>query len=257
MEYWFLFPTGIAVATVGMSSGIAGSNFWIPVYLMWLSLEPRVAFWMSLLTMLFGFGSGMVGHWWAGTLDWGWVSRYAPVVMPAAAIGAWFSTHLPVQSLLLAFAAFVLSYGLFLLQEFLAQKPERPQRDGVAWPGGVIAGSLQGLIATGSGILLLPLLMRQRGLPNHATAVGTTVALVFLASLTSVLARVDAVLWNTLVESRQQIVAMISFAAPGVVIGGQLGPVLSRHIPRPYLRLYVGLLLLLVGGLILLRVLGR
>ena len=56
-EYWVLFPVGILVATMGMSSGIPGSNFWIPIYLIAIELEPAVAFWMSLLTMLFGFGS--------------------------------------------------------------------------------------------------------------------------------------------------------------------------------------------------------
>jgi hypothetical protein len=256
MEFWFLFPTGVLIATLAMSSGIAGSNFWALVYLLGLALEPRVAFWMSLLTMLFGFGSGVVGHWRAGTLDRQWVARYAPWVVPAAAVGAWLSTRLPVQSLLLAFAAFVVSYGLFLLREFLIGRAERPPRDGIAWPGGLLAGFLQGLIATGSGITLLPLLLRQRGIANHRTAVGTTVALVFLASLTSALARLDAALWNALVASQTQVFAMISFAAPGVVIGGQLGPRLSHHISRRHLRLYLGLLLLLVGGLLTLRALG-
>jgi hypothetical protein len=256
MEYWFLFPTGIVIATVAMSSGIAGSNFWALVYLLGVALEPRVAFWMSLLTMLFGFGSGVVGHWRTGTLDRGWVARYAPLVIPAAAVGAWLSTRLPIKSLLLAFAGFVLLYGLVLLREFFAGTPERPPRDGIAWPGGLLAGFLQGVIATGSGITLLPLLLRQRGIANHATAVGTTVALVFLASLTSALARLDAVLWSALLESRAQVLAMISCAAPGVIIGGQLGPRLSHYIPRRYLRFYVGLLLLVVGSLLTLRALS-
>ena len=59
-QYWVLFPIGVLVATIGTSSGISGSNFWIPIYLLAMGLEPRVAFWTSLLTMLFGFGSGAV-----------------------------------------------------------------------------------------------------------------------------------------------------------------------------------------------------
>ena len=56
LEFWFLFPLGVLIGTAGMSSGVSGSNFWIPVYLLWFALEPRTAFWIALLTMLFGFG---------------------------------------------------------------------------------------------------------------------------------------------------------------------------------------------------------
>lgn len=40
------------------------------------------------------------------------------------------------------------------------------------------------------------------------------------------------------------------FAAPGVVLGGQLGPRIAQWLPRRYLRLYVGVLLVVVGALV-------
>ncbi len=48
---------------------------------------------------------------------------------------------------------------------------------------------------------------------------------------------------------------MIVFAAPGVVIGGQLGPRFARWLPRRYLRLWVGVLLTVVGALVAYRAL--
>ena len=50
------------------------------------------------------------------------------------------------------------------------------------------------------------------------------------------------------------ILRMLVFAGPGVIIGGQLGPRLAHRLPRRYLRLWVGVLLLVVGGLIAYRV---
>ena len=37
-----------------MSTGVSGATLWVPVYLLWLKLDAPVAFWLGLLTMLFG-----------------------------------------------------------------------------------------------------------------------------------------------------------------------------------------------------------
>lgn len=264
MEYWFLFPTGLLVATLSMSSGIAGSNFWIPIYLLWLALEPRVAFWVSLLTMLFGFGSGVVRNLVAGTVDGPLVRRYLTVGGPAAALGAALSTQARSSWLLLTFALFVLSYGAFLVREFavgegrqqVSQQLEGEAQQGTAWVRGSLAGFLQGLIATGSGIVFLPLLLRHRRDGSPAVAVGSTVVLVFACSLISVAFRIDGVLWEALEEHRDEILSMMLCAAPGVILGGQLGPRIAQRLPRRLLRLYVGVLLLGVGALIAVRGLG-
>jgi len=36
--YWYLFPVGIIIAILAISAGISGTNFWIPVYLIWLKI---------------------------------------------------------------------------------------------------------------------------------------------------------------------------------------------------------------------------
>jgi hypothetical protein len=60
MIYFYLFPLGIAISLLAVSAGISGYNFWIPVYVVWLGIDPKASFWLALLTMLFGFGSGRV-----------------------------------------------------------------------------------------------------------------------------------------------------------------------------------------------------
>ncbi len=256
MEYWFLLPLGALLAALGMSSGISGSNFWIPVYLLWLGLEPKVAFWVSLLTMLFGFGSGVVRNLIAGTIRWQVVRPYAAVALPATVVGALTAARAAAHWLLLAFAGFALAYGAFLIVEFLrsrgrAAPPAAGRR--VHRPVAAVAGFLQGGIATGSGTLLLPCLLRDERVEHPSEAVGSTVVLVFSCSLAAVCFRVDAVLFAALTAHAEQILAIMLFAAPGVVLGGQLGPRIAQRLPRQHLRLYVGALLLGVGALVAAR----
>ncbi len=257
LEYWYLFPVGTVVAVCAMSSGLSGSSFWTPVYLLWLGLEPKLAFWVSLLTMLFGFGSGVWRNLRDGTVNPYLIGRYLSVAGPATAIGALASAKLRGSWLLAGFAVFVLAYGSFLIWEFAYRGSSRaPGPHGrIFWSVGAAAGLLQGLIASGAGVLLMPAILNHRRIRHHSQAIGSTVVLVFACSLISVCFRVDGALFATLLESSGEIAAIIVFAAPGVVLGGQLGPRLARRLPLHYLRAWVGVLLIVVGVLVGARVL--
>ncbi len=46
-ELRFLFPLGILISILAISSGINGSNFLIPVYIIWLGFDAKTAFWLG------------------------------------------------------------------------------------------------------------------------------------------------------------------------------------------------------------------
>jgi hypothetical protein len=241
-----------------MSSGISGSNFWIPVYLLWLGLEPRVAFWMSLATVVFGFGSGAVRNIRAGTIDWKLAGRHAAFAVPATMTAAFLATRAQQEVLLYPFALFATGLAVLLVYEFVRHEKgiEEVRRDGTRWPAAVLAGVLQGSIATGAGSVLLPALVTHSKLKHHATAVGSTVVVVFVCTAFAVASRIDGAMLETLRSDGVQIAQMIAFAGPGAAIGGQIGPRLAQRIPRRYLRLYVSVLLVCVGALVGLRAYG-
>lgn len=251
LDHWFLLPTGVVVAAVATSSGLAGSNFWIPIYLRGLSLEPRLVFWMSLVTMVFGFGSAVVRNLVARTIDWRLVRRYGAVALPATALAALAAARAPQDLLLVAFAAFALLYGLLLLSTAIRRRPG----PGLPWPvAAALGGASQGLIATGAGTFTLPsMLSENRG--HHARAVGASVLLVFSCTLVAVAFRLDPALLAAVETRAATLAGMIVFVAPGVVIGGQLGPRLARRLPKEAVRPYLGALLILVAGLVATRVL--
>ncbi|MEM8995514.1 MAG: sulfite exporter TauE/SafE family protein [Acidobacteriota bacterium] len=250
-EFAFLFPVGVVIATVGMSSGVAGSNFWLPVYLIWLGLDPRLAFWASLVTMLFGFGSGVARNLAAGTVDRDLVRDHAPWVLGAAVAGAVAAPRLRIEPLLAGYALFVIAYGSWLSASTWRrrQPAEEARQDGPGEPLRLragVAGLLQGLIATGAGALLMPAFLAERPrAPAHA--VGSSVTLVLLASAVAALVRVDAGLWRTLTANAEQVASMTVFAAAGAVLGGQVGPRVAARLPSLWLKRYVALVLLAVG----------
>ncbi len=253
-DHWFLLPVGVAVAAIATSSGLEGSNFWIPIYLRWLALEPRLVFWMSLVTMVFGFGSAVARNLTAQTIDWALVRRFGLVAVPVSAASAAVAARAPQALLLAGFALFALFYGGALIAGALAARRTPGAGWTLPWLGAAAAGGAsQGLIATGAGTFTVPSMLAQvRG--HHARAVGASVLLVFGCTLTAVAFRLDRSLMAALTEQRDALAGMLAFAAPGVLIGGQLGPRLARRLPEAVLRPYVGGLLVLVAALVGTRV---
>jgi len=255
---WFLAPIGFAIAVLGMSSGISSSNFWIPVYTFVLGVEPRVGFWLSLLIMIFGYGSGIVKNMRSRTINWPLARAYLACTLPAGALGGALSAYAPVQALLLAFAGFVLVYGALMVFRESRRRGDEPETTHATTYRGlaVFAGFTHGLAATGLGKLLLPKLLHDRRMPHHAEAVGTMVTVLFITTLAAVLARLNASFIHVLAEEAPRIVAILIWEIPAVILGGQIGPALARRLPKRYVKLYVGLLLLLVGALMIVRAVG-
>jgi uncharacterized membrane protein YfcA len=118
---------------------------------------------------------------------------------------------------------------------------------------GLLGGLMLGLITVGLGELLLPHLLAQRKSLSPAEIVGSTVLVIFVTSLAAALVRLNGPFLAALSEQRATLVGALLFAGPGVIIGGQLGPMLVRHLHARALRWYVAIILSLVGLLMLLR----
>jgi uncharacterized protein len=257
VDYWFLLPVGVSIAFLAMSSGISAGNFWVPVYLLWTQFDAPVAFWMTLATMLCGYGSGVVRNLHQGTIHRGFIVQYLPLTVPAAVVGAYLSPALNVSWLILLFGVFVCGYGARMLVQRWHQ-PATPQRLRTKLPWGIATsgGVLLGLIAVGLGELMLPRMLADRQLSRPAEAVGAAVLIIFVTSLAAALVRLNGPFMAALVEQHTTLLRAMAFAAPGVILGGQLGPMLARRFNARTLQLYVAVLLMLVGALMLARFLA-
>ena len=59
LEYWYMLPVAILVATVAMASGVGGATFFAPILIIGLRLPPEIAIGIGLITEVFGFASGL------------------------------------------------------------------------------------------------------------------------------------------------------------------------------------------------------
>ena len=293
LDHWYLLPVGFAIAFLAMSSGISAGNFWVPVYLLWAKFEPPLAFWMTLATMLCGYGSGVARHLCQGTIDRRVITLYLPFTVLAALVGGYLAPALNVFWLILLFGVFVFGYGMRMLVQAARQAGRNGYggpSDDPRWPSspvagegtgggqpppqvgegvratlytamrergiGALGGLLLGLIAVGLGELLLPRLLAERKALSPGQVVGSTVLVIFVASLAAALARLNGPFLAALGEQRATLLGAMLFAGPGVLVGGQLGPMMARRLNTRALRWYVAIILLLVGVLMLVRFLA-
>ncbi|MGH7906741.1 MAG: sulfite exporter TauE/SafE family protein [Candidatus Binataceae bacterium] len=257
LHYWFLLPVGIAIATLVMSAGVSGATLWVPVYLLWLRLDVPLAFWLGLLTMLFGFGSGVYRNWRDGTYDRALVQYYLAFSIPAAFVAGWFSAFINQRALVAVFGIFLLIYGVIIAARTLRRDQVDVRRDSGSYLAALIGGVLTGLISIGIGVLALPAVLRHRSIERPAEGIGTLVIIIFFTSLAATLGHLRPSFVMQLSHELRNIGAIMLWAAPAVVIGGQIGPRLSRMLPSErHARLYFSVVLLMIGIVTLLRAQG-
>lgn len=248
LAYWYLLPVGILIASIYSSTGISGANFWALVYILVLGLDPRLGFWLSLVSMLFGSLGGLAAHGARRTIRWRLVGACARFAVPAAAAGALAAVWVPGRLLLLTFGLFLLGYGAFLLHRL---RSRATARSGIHPGWGLSGGFLTGLISVGTGELLLPRVLEHEQVDRPVVAAGTTLAVVFAASLTAMLLRLSPAFVDVLLAEQGRIASILLWEIPGVLLGSQLGPVVAHRLDRRTMTSYVAVLLVLVGALML------
>jgi hypothetical protein len=252
--YWYLFPISIIIAILAMSAGISGSNFWIPVYLIWLKIDPKTGFWLALLTMIFGFGSGVIKNLKQKTINWYIVKQYLKITIPAGIFGTLLVPFAPTQLLIITFASFVLIYGSFTIYRYFNKREKEVERhEKIYWTRAAIAGFLKGLIATGLGKLILPGIIGHKKIHSPAEAVGSTIFIIFIVNIIAVLFRLNPSFISVLSLNAKIIFDIMIWVAPGVIVGGQIGPVIAKKLPLMYMKVYVGGLLILISMLMFIR----
>jgi uncharacterized membrane protein YfcA len=275
LSFWWLFPVAIAIAAVANGAGIGGATFFSPLFVIVLGIEPATAVGIALGTEVFGFTSGVIAHARAGAIDWKMVRLLATVSIPAAIAGSIVAGVAP-ESLLKG----LLAAGLFGIALVFIRHHDPEQEDaeiesgiGVVNPafsrhialkngteysyqvcrpavgrvGAAIGGVFVGLISTGLGEANSFTLVKRCRVPSRvAVAVSvTTVALTAFAA--SIIHAIEFA--ADPVADTSLIVSILIFTIPGVLIGGQLGPLVVGTLPEQRLIHALGWLFLTVAAL--------
>ena len=244
LPHLLLLPLGVVIATVAMSSGIAGASFWYPVYIL-MHIDHREALWLTLLTMFFGFGSGLCRNIRNRTIDYRMASRYLLFVIPGALVGSVVSAYLPIRWISTLFGAIIMVYGLRML--FGPARSTLGRKGIVPCLYGFVGGLLKGIISVGVEIIVPGELKCAE--TGHERIIGSMIVIVFVANLFIMASRVlvDPRLRQGLVADGPVLLNYMAFIAPAVMVGGQLGPELARKMSHRGVVLYVGVVLVLIG----------
>ncbi len=272
--YWFMFPTAMVVATTAMASGIGGAALFTPIFLIVFPLLGAdypldsivAAIGAALLTQTFGFASGLAGYWRQGLIDTRSALPFMAVAVPVAVAGALASQFIHGTALKAAYGILMLVLAAVMLRRPRTAGdqgpggPARPTRTISARDGrqytfpvprqgwGAIATSagafLTGLVSTGIGEVVMPQLVKRNRVPMAvaaATSVAVVVATAAAAAVTQVWGMmaaggITAVPWN-----------LVCYTIPGVLIGGQLGPLVQGRVAQHPMVRGIGILFVVIA----------
>ncbi|MBC93568.1 MAG: hypothetical protein CMM38_07985 [Rhodospirillaceae bacterium] len=295
VQYWFMFPISICVATTAMLSGIGGAALFIPIFVIIFPilgpeypLTTAAAIGSALLTEVFGFSSGFVGYYRKRLIDFGSAIPFLIVSVPIAIIGAILLATMKEQEVFLkgSYALLMLLLCPIILRHTPNDKIKDIKRlDGkkgsnlktartiTARDGNIykydkpklgllgvlstgIGAFLTGLLSVGIGEVIMPQLVKRNRVPV-AVAAATSVFTVIITIASASFTQVTALIAAGGINAIPW--NLVVYTVPAVVIGGQIGPRLQGKISQRAMEKIIAILFGIIGvsmGFIVVRQLG-
>jgi uncharacterized membrane protein YfcA len=176
---------GLAAGFLSGLFGVGGGILIVPVLVIALHMNQRLAHGTSLGAVLPIAVSGVIGYAVEGQVDW----PVAVALIAGAMVGALIGTHalqiLPVRVLAYAFSLLLLASALRLV---IDHSDAAGRGDFDVWMAfglvllGVASGTLAGLLGVGGGVVMVPAQIILFGIPG-AVAKGTSLAVIIPTSM--------------------------------------------------------------------------
>ncbi|AFZ48951.1 sulfite exporter TauE/SafE family protein [Dactylococcopsis salina] len=276
LEYWYMFPISVIIATIAMASGVEGATFFTPLFLLGLKLPTAVAIGTGLITEVFGFSSGLYAYIKKGLIDYKLGRMLLMFSIPTALLGTWVAGFIPSDIL-----KTILSVGLFVIATSFLRSPQEetvelldknntnfenkePETCITANTGETfcytisdrtegrllisIGGLFIGMVSTGLGELNGFFLIQRCRVPSKV-AVATSV---FIVAITALIASIGHVFHFIQAggDNLNTVINLVIFTAPGVLVGAQFGSIVANRLSQKVLERSMGILFILVGILI-------
>jgi len=278
VEFWYMLPVGIVIATVAMGSGVGGATFFSPLFILGLGLSPELAVGSGLIVEVFGFGSGVYAYVRRQLIDYTIGGMLLSATVPAAVAGV-VVAHFADPDIL----KLILGMGLFAVavsflrapdEEVEAMLDERAQEDPATaetclvtaegkeicytvcntTEGRLISGVgglFVGMVSSGLGELNGYFLLQRCRVPS-SVSVATSVFVVAVTALVASLGHVYQVAQGGL-TGLTTMGNLLLFTVPGVVVGAQLGPELAERVPDRVMEIALGVLFTITASLLLIE----
>ena len=255
---WFMFPVAVAIATIAMLAGIGGAIMFAPFFMLVLRLDPLIALGAGLAIEVFGFSSGVVGYWRKKVINFDIVKQLIVLTIPATIVGVILGRVFPVFILKIMLALLI----LYLAYQFLLRGkeclPKDPRCTGASVISGkvvlsktvkatsMMGGLLVGMISAGLGEIN-ELNFLQKTKLSVPSASGTSVFLVTMSAIVGVCAHAYFLVSQGELSIFTNVLSLLLFTIPGVVLGAQIGVLLSNVINRNFMGKFVGILFVILA----------
>jgi uncharacterized membrane protein YfcA len=240
---WLALPVGAIIAMVSSTVGIGGGILWMPFLLIVLQISPPAAVVTSLIIQTAGMGSGMLAYWRQGRIDVRLMLMLLVLTIPGLALGGWMTRTVTPAHLELVLGTLTLLTAILFVSTSQAYGDKGSSRADLkravryGWAVSIMAVA-SGMLSVSIGEWLVPLMRNKMDLRMGA-AVATSVGTIFGTCLL-------AAALHVAIGGRAHM-AILAYAIPGVIIGGQIGPRLSGRINERMLKEVFIFLLTLIG----------
>jgi len=276
LDFWYMLPVGIVIATVAMASGVGGATFFSPLFILGLGLSPELAVGSGLVVEVFGFSSGVYAYVRRKLIDYRIGGMLLSATVPAAIAGVVIAhyANADILKLILGMGLFAVAVSFLrapdeeveeALDEMAQEDPKTAETclataedeeicytvcnttEGRLISG--IGGLFVGLMSSGLGELNGYFLLQRCRVPS-SVSVATSVFVVAITALIASLGHVYQVAQGGL-TGLTTMGNLPLFTVPGVVIGAQLGPEVAKRVPDRVMEIFLGCLFTITAGLLL------
>jgi uncharacterized membrane protein YfcA len=276
LEFWYMLPVGIVIATIAMSSGVGGATFFSPLFILGLGLSPELAVGSGLVVEVFGFSSGVYAYVKRKLIDYRIGGMLLSATVPAAVVGVVVAhfADADILKLILGMGLFAVAVSFLrapdeeteeMLDEMAHEDPasaetclETAEGEEICYTvcntteGRLISGIgglFVGMVSSGLGELNGYFLLQRCRVPS-SVSVATSVFVVAITALIASAGHVYQVAQGGL-TGLTTMGNLLLFTVPGVVIGAQLGPAVAKRVPDRVMEIFLGVLFTVTAGLLL------
>ncbi|MGA2224420.1 MAG: sulfite exporter TauE/SafE family protein [Syntrophobacteraceae bacterium] len=243
VPFWLAFPAGICIATMVTIVGFGGGILWMPFLLLALRIEPATALLTSLLIQIAGTASGSFAFVRNKKADVRLALLLLAIGLPGLILGSYVGRSLTLSHIGLFIGLICLVTALLFVSSNHKYGDEGNERVEFreafrhSWIAGIMA-LMCGMLTINIGEWLVPVMQKKMHL-KMSNSVATCVMITCGMSILGAAA-------HSLMASRPNLPVML-WAVPGVLIGGQIGPLLVTKIDERQLKEIFVFLLTLIG----------
>lgn len=263
-----LLAVGIIAGSYGTIVGAGGGFIFVPALLLLFHMDPKVAAGSGIVIVLINSLSGVIGYAKQKRIDYHTGLTLSIGALPGSLLGVWLLQIYSSSYFYVIFATILVALGIFLFANnsplaILKKKKvhlinKEGSYDEVAaasavsapftdkkghlpitfiLPIGFLMGVLSSYLGIGGGWLLVPILIYGFKVPTHV-ATATSIFSLTLYSSVGVISQMfyNSIDWMT-----------VFWGGLGVIIGSQIGVLLSKKIPGKVILQMLSVLLIVIG----------